>query len=68
MRTLKEQLSRLANSRHEGASEAESKRRAAKPGSAEWFALERPGSLVKVLGFVSLSPGLLKRGFGLWRR
>jgi len=63
MRTLKDQLKSLARCRHEGASEDEVKRRAVKPGSIEWLNLERPGSLVRILGYISLSSGQLKRGY-----
>ena len=68
MRTLKEQLGRLASSCTEGASEAEGKRRAVMPDMDKFLKMDRPGSLVKVLGFILFSPGQLKRGFGLWRR
>lgn len=61
MRTLKEQLNVFGIARHGGASEGVAKRRAVKPGSAEWMNLERPGSQVRVVGFISLSSGLLER-------
>ena len=61
MRSLKEILQRWGKSRHEGASEGKAKRRAFKPGSEEWYKMDRPGSLVRVIGFISPSPGQLKQ-------
>lgn len=63
MRTLKDQLKRLANSRHEGASEGGAKRRAVLPDMDKFLNMDRPGSLVRVIGFISFSPGQLKRSF-----
>lgn len=61
MRNLKEQLGKVFGMKIGGSSAGVAKRRAVKPGSEEWKNMERPGSLVKVLGYISLSPGLLKR-------
>lgn len=61
MRNLKEELGKIFGMKIGGSSEGVAKRRAVKPGSEEWKNMDRPQSLVKVMGFISLSPGLLKR-------
>jgi len=66
MRTLKEQLNFFGMARTEGPSEGVAKRRAVKPGSEEWLNMDRPGSLVKLLGFISPSQ-CSKRGFSVIR-
>lgn len=50
---MKNDLNFFGMKRPGGSSEAEGKRRAVLPGSAEWLNMDRPRSLVKVLGFIS---------------
>jgi len=57
MRTMKNELNRLFGKVLGGSSEGEAKRRAVKPGSEEWKDMARPGSLVKVIGYLSLLQG-----------
>lgn len=52
MRNLKDEIGRIFGLRGEGSSEAQGKRRSVKPGSPEWFGMDRPRSLCRVLGFI----------------
>jgi hypothetical protein len=52
MRPLKGNLNFFGLPRLGGSSAPERQRRAFKAGSEEWLKMERPGSLVRVLGFI----------------
>lgn len=59
---MKTDLNFFGIKRFGGSSEANGKRRAVKPGSLEWLHMDRPHSLVRVIGFISPSQGS-KSGF-----
>jgi len=59
MKTLREQLIRIRKILEEWPSEAESKRR--QVNVEELIKMDRPGSLVRVIGFISLPSEQLKR-------
>jgi len=63
---MKTDLNFFGMKRPGGSSEAEGKRRAVTPGSAEWLKMDRPKSKVKILGFISFSQGS-KSGFPVTR-
>ena len=63
---MKNQLNFFGMKRLEGSSEASGKRRAVKPGSPEWLSMDRPQSLVRVIGYISLPQGS-KSGFPVTR-
>jgi len=62
---MKDEIGRIFGMRIGGSSEGEAKRRAVKPGSEEWKNLPRPKAHCRLVGYIPLSPGQLKRGNGL---
>lgn len=59
---LKKHLNFFGLPRLGGSSAPEGQRRAFKAGSAEWLSMDRPGSLVKVLGFIFPPQGAVQNG------
>lgn len=62
---MKNNLNFFGMPRLGGSSEASGKRRAVKPGSTEWLEMDRPNSLVKVIGYISPSQGSKKADYPL---